>query len=231
MERFPALAPRFRKLRMEQLARDLLDFVAEDLARCEKLGLRAGAFEAAHENEIAIRGRPLRLKLRLDRILVDAQDREWIGDYKTSGASRLADSSNPLWMVRGKSLQLPLYRLARAADEATVGGLELLSLRAPRAGDDERFHPVDLAKLERCDADVADTLDALLELRDSGHFPLWSPPRGAFVRCGHCEFRRACRHAHAPTRERVEHAPAHARFFALVEKTPAKPAKSTGEPA
>src|SRR5262249_12042325 len=157
---------------------------------------------------IAVGARRLSLKLRLDRLLADAAGDEWIGDYKTSGATKLANTTNPLWMVRGKSLQMPLYRLARAARGKRVGGLQLLALRPPRRPDDEEpFQAVDLDGLAGADAEVADTLDALLALRDAGSFPLWSPPNSPFVRCGRCDFRRACRHAHAPTRVRVENAP------------------------
>jgi len=231
MPGFPSLAPRFRRLRMEQLARDLSAFVEEDLTRCEALGLRAVAFESVDEIEVAAGKRRLALSLRLDRLLADAGGDEWIGDYKTSGATKLQETASVRWMARGKSLQLPLYRLARRARGRRVGGLELLALRPPRRPDDERFVAVDVDALASADAEVADTLDALVELRDSGHFPLWSPPNSPFVRCSHCEFRRACRHAHAPTRARVEAAPEHARFFALADKTIARKSKGGGGPA
>jgi len=227
---FPSLAPRFRRLRMEQLARDLFVFVEADLARCEALGLRAVAFESVDDVEVAAGKRHLALSLRLDRLLADAGGDEWIGDYKTSAATKLQETASVRWMARGKSLQLPLYRLARIARGRRVGGLELLALRPPRRPDDERSVEVDVDALAGADAEVADTLDALLELRDSGHFPLWSPPNSPFVRCSRCEFRRACRHAHAPTRVRVEAAPEHARFFALAQKSVTK-SKGGGGPA
>jgi hypothetical protein len=157
--------------------------------------------------------------VRLDRLLLDANGGEWIGDYKSSSPKELAGQARRAAALRGRSLQLPLYRLARVAEGARVAGLEFLALRRlrPRKGE-ERFHSFPLDELPADDAGFADTLDALLALREAGTFPLDGERETGRSQCGRCDFRRACRHSHAPTAGRVDGAPSSARYLALAQK-------------
>lgn len=211
-------APRLWSVRRAQLLRDLAAFVAADLGEMQRLELRAGEFEAQHEVDVDFAGRPVRLSYRPDRILLDAQRGEWIADYKLTSVSFLETQIRPLSAVRGSALQLPLYRIARLAEERGVSGLQLLSLRRPRPRDDGPFLTADLAKIEANDAAIRDSVAALLEARDAGTFPLVSDLEDGAPHCSRCDFRRACRHSHPPTVERVARAAANARFYALADK-------------
>jgi hypothetical protein len=219
-------APRLWAVRREQLLRDLEAFVAADLGQMEALALRAGTFEEPQTAPIDLLGRALDLSLRIDRILVDGEQREWIADYKLARASRLKDRLKPAAAVQGRELQLALYRIARVAQGRRVAGLQLLSLQRPRPRDDGPFQGADLAEIEANDAEIRASLAVLLQTRDAGSFPLVSDLDDGDSHCGHCDFRRACRHSHGPTVARVKNAAANAAFYALAEKSPSKPAKA-----
>jgi RecB family exonuclease len=203
--------------RIAQWTRRLSEFVADDLRAIAERGLRGGDRELdvvlpfPHgERSIAIRG-------RIDRILRDAGGAEWIGDYKSAAADSLRKRASLKAVLRGAELQLPIYALARAAPEGVrIAGLELLSLAPRRPGSGGRFVPLDVAELRERDGDLRALLAALLAQRERASFPLNPDDDLDHGRCGSCAFRRACRHSHGPTVERVAAAAANEPWFRAI---------------
>jgi RecB family exonuclease len=211
------LASSLRAVRGATVTRQVLAFVELDLARVAKLGLRGGEYEFVPKNaSVATADGPLRLEMRLDRVLQDGDGREWIGDYKSGSSARTFQSTTKSDLVfRGEELQLPVYAASRAASGAKVGALELLSL-APDRDAAKRFVAFDLAELAAGRARLEETLARLARLRAAGLFPL-HPDDEAHGRCGSCDFRLACRHAHGATRARTRAAAEFADYFELAE--------------
>jgi hypothetical protein len=209
----PALAP----IRLEQWRRELLAFVEADLARMRALGLRGAAFEEKCDVELDLGGVRLPLRVRLDRLLLDAQGREHLGDYKLATRADLKRRASWRRVARGEGLQLPIYALARAALGKEIGGLELLALEADSRdeADAGRAAAFDVDELPERRKGLLAILKLLLELREAGTFPIARDRRLDHGACGRCDFRRACRHSHGATGARIEAAPEHAPWLAL----------------
>ncbi len=189
----------------------LEQFVAWDLTRISAKGLRPVAFETVRGETLDL-GRDVLLHVsgRFDRILED-DDGSWIGDYKTS--RRFATATSPTEMLRGRELQVPLYRMM-AGKGARV---ELLRVRAVYETLDDREEK-ERAEFEGFDAPDStagflETLRVLLDLARSGSYPL-NPGDDCTV----CAYRRACRRNHPPTLERRNRTKAWNRFLQVQEK-------------
>ncbi len=216
------LAPFLTPIRIAQWSDQLAEFVADDVARLRERGCTGGDFELADQVELDVAGTKVTLKLRYDRVVRDGAGRAWIGDYKLRRHSALKDAASVAAAVKGRELQLPLYGRARAGREKEIAGLELLALAPERDGTKEsekgRAVALDLEALRERDGELQATLKTLLELRAAGSFPLQPDNELEHGQCGSCDWRRACRHAHGATRERVAAASQNRDYFRLTEK-------------
>ena len=211
------LLPALAELRIAALRDDLIGFITADVARMARLGLRAGRFEFEMGTaRLDLPTGPLPLSLKLDRLLVDADGGEWIGDYKSSKCSSLKKRVGAKQLLAGLSLQLPIYALARQSAGGRVTGLELLGL-APETKRDARHDPraveLDVELLTRERESFRTLLTDLTELRAAGSFPIRPDADREHSQCGRCDFRNGCRQLHAPTRERVSRAEPFAKFY------------------
>ncbi len=213
-----ALLPALQRVRIPVWSAQLLAFVRGDLARMRTAAIQDGRFELPlHDAAIHLPGGPLPLELRLDRLLIDANGGEWIGDYKLAKPASLRGRASVLEAVRGGALQLPIYALARIDGGAKLVGAELLSLAADPE-EESAAVALDLDKLGHNVASLRDTLATLVALRRAGDFPLQPEEAGQHGQCSRCDFRRACRHSHGATRDRARAAAPFARYYALAEK-------------
>jgi ATP-dependent helicase/nuclease subunit B len=168
-------------------------FLERDLPRLREARAVPEGLEVAREAAIPLgEGMELALRARLDRVIRTPRGLQ-VGDYKTAGNLRRPVS--PTEMLRGLQLQVPLYHLMSG------GGVVLLGVGPDFEDEPDRS----TARFEGFEsAAMADgfreTLRVLDRLRRSGVFPLRRDDR----RCGWCDFRRACRRNHPPTRHREE---------------------------
>jgi len=129
---------------------------------------------------------------RFDRLLRTGND-ILVTDYKTSG--KLADKTNVTMMLKGLSLQVPLYALL-AGDGAAV---ELLGVGPGYEPEEQgrpassRFDGLQGRELEG----LLETLRVLVGLAERGLYPM-NPSHA----CTWCSYTSACRRNHAPTQER-----------------------------
>jgi RecB family exonuclease len=126
---------------------------------------------------------------RFDRVL-DGRNGTLVGDYKTSG--NLSWRTEPARMLRGQTLQVPVYALLAGASR-----VELLGVGPAYDPDDERSRPVFEAFVGDLRGGFLETLRTLVELRRRGVFPA-APDR----HCGWCAYRTTCRRNHPPTAHR-----------------------------
>jgi hypothetical protein len=148
---------------------------------------------------------------RLDRRFVDT-DRQRIGDYKTGQVDALC---NPTQMLKGRSLQVPLYALAAGEPPATI---EILALDPLLADDAREVREFSVFKSVGLSNGFGETLDVLVDLRERGIFPLRSGEH-----CRYCAYTLACRRGHPPTEHREELAADGADYRGLGGKSTKKP--------
>jgi ATP-dependent helicase/nuclease subunit B len=165
-----------------------------------RTSLRFGAREAAVEG-------------RIDRVARTA-DGERVTDYKT-GRADVAQKLGLPSILRGKQLQLAIYGLVREAVTGSFPSLELVRV-APQLGvrERDRRKVVAAAKLAPARARLARALETLLTFAEEGKFPITLDDDD----CKYCEYRKACRRAHVPTRERHASAPQFADYYGLSAK-------------
>jgi ATP-dependent helicase/nuclease subunit B len=207
--RLPVLWERHRERWLDLLRR----FVREDLRRLNESGWRPAGFEEDARGELDLGDeRRLVVRGRFDRRFV-RDDGVLIGDYKTS--RHLKDRVNPLYMLRGRQLQVPLYAVLAAG----VTSVELLGIE-PRLDYDEpdpkkagrrvvfdRFDDLQARGFE-------ETLQVLLELVRSGSFPFRKD-----THCDWCPYTQACRRTHLPTIDRQEATKIYEPFRRLATKS------------
>ncbi len=209
-------------LRLATYSATLAAFAFRDLARLRELRIVDGEFERAEQRvDVGADDWPILLRMRLDRLLVDADGGEWVGDYKSGG--NLKSKASVTQALRGRELQLALYGMSRLAQGKPLKGLELYSLAAAEEDDEadaaeSYWLGADLEKLRAALPDLRDTLEQLMELRDHGRFVLEPDSSGDHSACGRCAYRFACRHSHGATRARAELAPEFATYQALARK-------------
>jgi hypothetical protein len=206
------IAPSLLPVRLDCFARELARFVLRDWRRIAAHRIVGGEFESTGEFELPGAAQPLRLFMRFDRILRDADGGEHLGDYKSA---RSVDGKASLTAaLRGTELQLALYGLSRLAAERPLRRLELLSLDPSHDGDedddaeggggdeDAGVSELDVSRLLSIRADLEQTLRVLETVRRGGAYPLAADESDHGV-CGRCAYAAACRHAHGATRARV----------------------------
>jgi len=204
----PVLLERFET----DWGRSLEAFLDEDLGRIHAERWGAPATEVAVERTLELgSGMRCAVRGRFDRRF-ETPVGPIVGDYKTG---RMEGLGNPTLMLKGQSLQVPLYWML-ADPPVTV---EVLGI-GPKHEDEESSD----ARLvfrgfgdEPSGPGFLETMRILVRLIDEGVFPLYSSKA-----CGWCDYRLACREAHPPTVER-EHAARDARpFRALGDKSATK---------
>jgi RecB family exonuclease len=186
----------------------------------------------AHDGEKA---EMLTVEGRLDRLDALGENRLRVVDYKTGRVS-FSETLDPSQALKGKRLQLALYRMLVAA-----AGPETVDLSAVDAevlpvspgveppGEDPAqrlaFNPtgdptVDGAEFRRS---LEHTLGTLVSLAREGRFPLSQGHH-----CRYCEYDPACRRTHPPSDHRVASAPSYAPYFALDAKSRRNPTPPPG---
>jgi ATP-dependent helicase/nuclease subunit B len=207
--RLPVLWERLESAWREAIAR----FVHADLGRIAADRLALAGVESATAGDLPLGPGTLRLRGRVDRVLVGAQG-TIIGDYKTGRSEkRLQDATSATAMLKGQALQVPLYlHLVPGATRVEVLGihpdLDAGAAYATFAGFAD----------EQVRQGFNETLSALLDLLRHGSFPLRPSER-----CEYCPYRTACRSEHPPTvvRDRID---ADGRTYAAIgAKTARKP--------
>lgn len=186
------------------------EFVTEDLERLAAAGAEEVRCEEPRSATLRLREEILQIDARLDRI---AKSRLglWISDYKT-GRGRIEDLASPTQIARGRQLQLMIYGLVARASGAPIARIEAL-----------RIHP-DLDAVERkgaaaieglrfaeLESPVVSALAVLVRMARAGHYPITLEDEP----CVSCDFRPACRRAHAPTRQRHSAFEAASAYYAL----------------
>ena len=198
--RYPLLWEATSSLWLEALRR----FLAEDIAKLIGENARViGLEEEVPAAPLSLGGRAaITLRGRFDRVVRLGNGDVLISDYKTSGnLERLVSLSE---MLKGSRLQIPLYILmaeSRLGDWSAGGSAvraEVIGVGPAFAAEEARFE-VDPGKFLRCREGLLETLGALMDLADSGRFPLNDRSRI----CAYCPYLRACRKTHPPTLERL----------------------------
>jgi len=201
----------------------LAEFTRADLARLVGEGWRPVGLERPVEREVDFDGRRVVLRGRFDREMTAAPDvvdtssdgrpERLIGDYKTT--KDLARLVSERAIVRGHSLQMPLYR------ELAGAGSSVEVLRIGPAPEGAGADPAPRRIFEgfgdpAIEAGFRETLAVLLDLVRRGRYPLRPD---AYV-CGElCAYERACRRGHPPTLQRETRSPDVARYYRLSDKT------------
>jgi ATP-dependent helicase/nuclease subunit B len=162
-------------------------FVEQDLERLFEEGLQPTGFEVDASAPLDLgEGVVQQVQGRLDRRLRGKRG-DVVADYKTSGD--LKQQSNPLNMLRGRELQVPLYRML-AGDGARV---ELLGV-GPGFEEGPSCFGFDGFEARDQEPGFHETLRVLLRLARDGSFPMRVDRH-----CDWCPYARACRHHHPPT--------------------------------
>jgi ATP-dependent helicase/nuclease subunit B len=161
--------------------------VVNDLARIESLELKPLGFEESCSRRLDLGDDVgLRLSARFDRRL-EGPDGVTVGDYKIS--KNVARRVDPTAMLKGTTLQAPLYRLL-AGEDATV---EMIGIH-PELGEDDARVSFSGFEKEAQEASFRDTLRVLLQLRNGGNFPFNDDRH-----CQWCPYKSACRRGHPPS--------------------------------
>ena len=161
-----------------------------DLRRAEGLRLKlVGVEEQRRERMDLGRGLALTLSARFDRRFDGCEGVE-VGDYKTS--KKLKERVSPTQMLKGRQLQVPLYRML-AGPDSTV---ELLGINPEFKEDETRVSFSGFDDDER-EESFRGTLRVLLGLTYAGVYPL-----RAEYHCKWCAYPSACRRHHPPTVDR-----------------------------
>ena len=218
-------------------------FIAFDLARFAREGLRFHGAELAVEAEVPLargaallRAEEIALDLLgaaadgvpvlpivgvFDRVVTDAAGSWLISDYKTAG--NLDRQVDPGSYLTARDCQAPLYVLLAEAGGAPAGARsELLGVGpdflpeggAARTGE----VPLDAEAFEFARAGFEETLGVLAAAARRGRFPFSTGGH-----CDYCEYAQACRRYHYPSRVRVEGHEEYASYFATQAKTRTRP--------
>jgi RecB family exonuclease len=149
----------------------------------------------------------LELEGRVDRIVRAPDGALRVGDYKTS--RDFAKPVAPKRVMRGTSLQVPLYALVVATERNTPVIGEACGAPAARAT------PTATANGRSLSSPTSRPgLPVLRELHDllaRGLFPFWRDRE----ECRFCAYTIACRREHGPSRERLASSDALASWLAL----------------
>ncbi len=210
------IPPRLARWKLHNLAAQLLPFVRWDLRRLGRAGAIPAHLELKLFTRLNVGDRSLPLQARIDRISERPDKKVTISDYKWTSLKKLKEDFTALRRRCGSQIQLQLYWLAARAEGFDVESVEALALRNfdPDREDPCLAHSVD--DLEEQSKEVTAALQTLLAVVDTGRYPLRSDfHQSRPANCSRCDYRRACRHRHVPTLERVEKHPAHAAFFGL----------------
>ncbi len=196
-------------------------FVEADLKRMIGQRWQPTDFEVPGETEVDLGdGMSVRIRGRFDRVLRGA-DGETVSDYKTS--KKVSDLTSLTEMLRGNSLQVPLYRLLRPGrPEVEVLGVG----PGYDYNDPKQWRAAHDGLDDDAQAGLMETLRVLLRLPRSGSFPLRKSDA-----CKWCAFREACRHNHPPTLEREQTAADSRSFRRLAGKGKDAPLLRGGEGA
>ena len=177
----------------ERWVATLRSFVREDLQRIRQHGWTPVGLEAMHAETLDL-GEGIRQGFRgkFDRRF-DGPTGSVVGDYKTS--TNLDFRMEPRSMLQGRALQVPLYQMM-AGEQSVV---ELLGVHpdldpAVELGE-HRFEGFQ----EDRRTSFRETLRSLLRLRNDGSFPLRPG-----IQCEWCDYQKACRRNHPPTKNREE---------------------------
>jgi RecB family exonuclease len=211
-------APLLAESLMGKWLTSLRGFLREDLARLTAEGWTDPDFEASRAVNLDVHPETIRLEGRLDREFRQGE-RRLIGDYKTGEITGLAD---PARMLKGASLQVPLYRLL-AGGSPTVEVLGVGPMHDPVQGEPaERRVVFEGFAAGELDEGFRETARVLLDLVFRGRFPLRADDH-----CAWCPYARACRHRHPPTLERERNAKDASDFVDLAGKSTKKPTLET----
>lgn len=196
--------PVLRDLLTKQWLDALRVFVREDLEILHDRGLEPAALEELKVVELDF-GRNARewVRGKFDRLLRGERG-EVVSDYKTSG--NIERRVNELEMLRGRTLQVPLYWMM-AGETARV---ELLGV-GPSFEPDQRRRPFEALGTELA-AGFRETMQVLIGLRNQGVYPFRSGRH-----CEWCDYIQTCRRKHPPTIERQEDSE-DARLYELIQK-------------
>lgn len=195
--RVAAAFPVLHRLESRRWRKAIAAFLRDDLARLAEAGVEGAEFETDCAHEIALPdGGRLRVHGRFDRLLRTGAGPA-IGEYKTAGDIARRGDVTP--MLRGTTLQAPLYHLLSGGASVEVLGVGPDHDPEEGAGDKER-----VARFEGFDSGaLREGFLESLEVLDS------FPRRGAYpllddVLCRWCAYTSACRKDHTPTRTRHE---------------------------
>jgi hypothetical protein len=206
--------------------KSLLEFLTEDLEIVAVEGWQVAALEEPFSCTLHLPQANLKVRGRLDRILKEEDGCEWVADYKSSSIYTLREQSSLSQMLTARSLQLPLYWLARLQEQQSVQRLGFIRVRGsvrPGASPTAALSPywdLDLAALHKHLDQLRLHLGTLAQLLQNGRFPMVSdstPFRGTQHQCGRCAYRRACRHAHSPSVHRNEAASPHRPYYEMID--------------
>ncbi len=210
-----ARVPVLWSLQSERWRASLERFVLEDLSRLVREGLRPVAFEDSRRASIKLaRKLEIEVSARFDRTF-SGRDGILVSDYKTGKLSDLDDVDE---MLRGRRLQIPLYRIL-AGEGARVETLGVGPSHQRVEGEDEPAATGAFSGFARPEQEEGfrETLGALVSMAREGRFPLHTTD------CAWCPYTPACRHNHPPTLERERNARDVSQFFGLQKKESAAP--------
>lgn len=206
--------PRIFEAYLDAMAASIRDFLKRDLDAL----LPQGAVAIESEREVSARidvggGAALDVEGRIDRIVQRPDGSLRVGDYKTGSFKKQLAK---LEILRGRSLQLPLYTLAVAQSCATDAvSAEVLPVpRHPQRDRDEarsEERSLPLSDLETLSQPALAELERLLA---RGDFPFRSDELG----CAHCPHTIACRYAQPESEARSRAAQEREAYFALQER-------------
>ncbi|MBL8692656.1 MAG: exodeoxyribonuclease V subunit gamma [Planctomycetes bacterium] len=185
-------------------------FVAEDLERLAAAGADEVRCEEPRTATLRLREEILQIDARFDRI---AKSRLglWISDYKT-GRGRIEDLASPTQIARGRQLQLMIYGLVARASGAPIARIEALRIHPDLdAVDRKGAAAIEGLRFAELESPVVSALAVLVRLARAGHYPITLEEEP----CVSCDFRPACRRAHAPTRQRHSVFEAASAYYAL----------------
>lgn len=196
---------------VRQWSRAIARFVEVDARWLAELHAASVATEVEVNVELSVNGESLHVKGRVDRV-VELETRGLrISDYKT-GRREAADHLGATKVQRGTALQLPLYALAFEAAGRGLPSVEVLrvypdldrKVRSP-------VKALEAEELSNLRAQLAGAISTLARLVNAGKFPITLDRKP----CEFCDFARACRQVHAPTRVRHAAAEALASYYTL----------------
>jgi len=201
--------PLLGRLLEERWASAVSSFLRNDLRRMVDSGELLRELEQPRSARIVLdSGEALAVHGRFDR-RSEKGDRSIVADYKTSG--KLDDRCNATGMLKGREIQVPVYRLLAGA-----GRVDLLGVSPSYSSDDSVRSFAGFAD-DRAERGFHETLEVLLELSRQGRYPLHDSPD-----CKRCAYSEACRRNHPPTLERENHAEDTRRFRSLQRKNASK---------